>query len=118
MFPRRIDRRQMERVMKQMGIKTQELEGVQEVVIKLTDKEIVIPNAQVTLTDMAGQRSYQVSGQEFERKPEFQPSEDDTKLVMEQTRTEREAAMQALKETNGDIAEAILRIKERSRESI
>ena len=111
MFPRRIDRRQMERVMKQMGIKTQELEGVQEVVIKLTDKEIVIPNAQVTLTDMAGQRSYQVSGQEFERKPEFQPSEDDINLIMEQTGGGREAAAQALKETGGDIAEAILRLK-------
>jgi nascent polypeptide-associated complex subunit alpha len=113
MFPRRIDRRQMERVMKQMGIKTQELEGVQEVVIKLTDKEIVIPNAQVTLTDMAGQRSYQVSGQELERKPEFQPSEDDIKLIIEQAGVEREAAAQALKETGGDIAEAILRLKEK-----
>jgi nascent polypeptide-associated complex subunit alpha len=101
----------MERVMKQMGIKTQELEGVQEVVIKLTDKEIVIPNAQVTLTDMAGQRSYQVIGQEFERKPEFQPSEDDIKLVIEQAGVEREAAVQALKETGGDIAEAILKLK-------
>jgi len=113
MFPRRIDRRQMERVMKQMGIKTQELEGVQEVVIKLTDKEIVIPNAQVTLTDMAGQRSYQVSGQELERKPEFQPSEDDIKLIIEQAGVGREAAAQALKETGGDIAEAILRLKEK-----
>lgn len=117
MFPRRIDRRQMERVMKQMGIKTQELEGVQEVVIKLTDKEIVIPNAQVTLTEMVGQRSYQVSGQEFERKPEFQPSEDDIRLVVEQTGTEREAAANALRETNGDIAEAILRLKEKSTKS-
>lgn len=111
MFPRRIDRRQMERVMKQMGIKTQELEGVQEVVIRLTDKEIVIPHAQVTLTDMAGQRSYQVVGQEFERKPEFQPSEEDIKLVIEQTGVEREVAARALKETEGDIAEAILRLK-------
>jgi len=113
MFPRRIDRRQMERVMKQMGIKTQELEGVQAVVIKLTDKEIVIPNAQVTLTDMAGQRSYQVSGQELERKPEFQPSEDDIKLIIEHAGVGREAAAQALKETGGDIAEAILRLKEK-----
>jgi nascent polypeptide-associated complex subunit alpha len=101
----------MERVMKQMGIKTQELEGVQEVVIRLTDKEIVIPHAQVTLTDMAGQRSYQVVGQEFERKPEFQPSEEDIKLVIEQTGVEREVAAQALKETGGDIAEAILKLK-------
>lgn len=81
-------------------------------VIRLPDKEIVIPNAQVTLTEMAGQRSYQVSGQEFERRPEPQLSEDDVKLVMEQAGVGREAAEKALKETNGDIAEAILKLKE------
>lgn len=111
MFPKRVDRRQMERMMKQMGVKTQEFGDVQEVVIKLPDKEIVIPNAQVTLTEMAGQRSYQVSGQEFERKPELQPTEDDIGLVMEQAGVERESAVQALKETGGDIADAILRLK-------
>ena len=111
MFPKRVDRRQMERAMRQMGVKMNELEDVREVVIKLADREIVIPNAQVTRTEMAGQRSYQVSGQEFERKPEFEPSEDDVKLVMEQAGVEREAAMQVLKETSGDIAEAILKLK-------
>lgn len=113
MFPRKIDRRQMERAMRQMGVKMEELEGVREVVIKLADREIVLPNAQVTRTEMAGQRSYQVSGQEFERKPEVEPSEDDIKLVAEQAGVERGAAVQALKETNGDIAEAILRLKEK-----
>lgn len=113
MFPRKIDKRQLERAMKQMGIKAQDLEGVQEVVIKLADKEIVIPGAQVTRTEMGGQQSYQVSGREIERKPEFQPSEDDIKLVMEQAGVEREAAVQTLKETSGDIAEAILKLKEK-----
>lgn len=113
MFPKRIDRRQMERAMRQMGVKMKELEGVREVVIKLADREIVIPNAQVTRTDMAGQRSYQVSGQESERKPESELSEADVKLVMEQAGVEREAAMQVLKETGGDIAEAILKLKEK-----
>ena len=113
MFPKRIDRRQMERAMRQMGVKMKELEGVQEVVIKLPDREIVISNAQVALTEMAGQRSYQVSGQEFERKPEFEPSEADVKLIMEQAGVERDVAVQALKKTNGDIAEAILKLKEK-----
>ena len=113
MFPKRIDRRQMERAMRQMGVKMQELEGVQEVVIKLADKEIVIPSAQVTLTEMAGQRSYQVVGQEVERKPQFEPVEDDIKLVMEQSGVGREVAAQTLKETSGDIAEAILKLKEK-----
>lgn len=111
MLPKRIDRRQMERAMRQMGVKMEELEGVREVVIKLADKDIVIPNAQVTRTDMAGQRSYQVSGQEFERKPEFEPNEDDLKLVMEQAGVDRAAAIQTLKESGGDLARAILKLK-------
>lgn len=113
MFPRRIDKRQMERAMKQMGVKMQELEGVQEVVIKLADREIVIQEAQVTLTEMAGQRSYQVAGREIERKPALELSEDDIKLVIEQAGVDRDAAVSALKETNGDIAEAILKLKEK-----
>lgn len=111
MFPKKIDRRQMERAMRQMGVKMDELDGVREVVIKLADREIVLPNAQVVRTDMAGQRSYQVSGQEFERKPELELSDEDIKLVMEQAGVEREEAVRALKETNGDIAEAILKLK-------
>ena len=111
MLPKRIDRRQMERAMRQMGVKMKELEGVREVAIKLPDREIVIPNAQVTLTEMAGQRSYQISGNEIERKPEFEPSADDVDLVVEQAGVERDAAVQALRETGGDIAEAILKLK-------
>jgi len=99
----------MERAMRQMGIKTTDLDGVREVVIKLSDKEIVLPNAQVTLTEMQGQRSYQITGEEFERKLEV--AEEDVKLVMEQAGVGREQAMKALKETGGDIAAAILRLK-------
>jgi nascent polypeptide-associated complex subunit alpha len=111
MLPRKIDKRQMERAMKQMGVKVDELEGVREVLIRLSDREIVIPNAQVMRTEMSGQRSYQVSGQEFERRPEPEISEDDIKLVVDQTGASREAAAQALKETAGDIAAAILKLK-------
>lgn len=107
----RIDRRQMERAMRQMGVRAKELEGVREVVIKLVDREIVIPNAQVTLMEMTGQRTYQVAGEEIERKPEVELSEDDIKLVMEQAGVGREAAVQALKESGGDLAQAILKLR-------
>lgn len=97
--------------MRQMGVKMQELDGVQEVVIKLSDREIVIPGAQVTLTEMAGQRSYQVVGREIERRLGPEIAEEDIKLVMEQAGVDREAASRALQETNGDIAEAILKLR-------
>lgn len=112
MFRGRIDKRQMERAMRQMGIKTTPLDA-REVVIKLSDKEIVISNPEVVLTEMPGQRSYQVSGEEFERKPELEAAEEDVKLVMEQAGVDREAAANALKETGGDIAAAILKLKPR-----
>lgn len=108
---RRIDRRQMERVMRQMGIKARELDGVREVLIRFTDREIMISNPKVTLTEVAGQRSYQIVGEEIERKLELEPSEEDVNLVMEQTGAEREAAVRALRETRGDIAEAIIKLK-------
>jgi len=111
MFRGKIDKRQMERAMRQMRIKSTDLDGVREVVIKLSDKEIVMPNAQVTLTEMQGQRSYQITGEEFERKHEQEAAEDDVKLVMEQAGVGRESAMKALKETGGDIAAAILKLK-------
>jgi len=101
----------MERAMRQMGIKTVELDGVREVVIKLADREIVLPNAQVTLMEMPGQRTYQVVGEEFERKPELEIPEDDVRLVMEQAAVSREVALQALKQSGGDIAAAILKLK-------
>ena len=113
MFPKKIDKRQMERAMRQMGVKMQELDGVQEVVIKLADREIVIPGAQVTLTEMAGQRSYQVVGMEMERKPEPENREEDIKLIMDQAGVSQEMAASALNETGGDIAEAILKLKEK-----
>ena len=42
---------------------------------------------------------------------QYEPSEDDIKLVMEETGCTREEAIKALRETNGDIAEAIVRIQ-------
>ncbi|MGC8543288.1 MAG: nascent polypeptide-associated complex protein [Vulcanisaeta sp.] len=42
---------------------------------------------------------------------QYEPSEDDIKLVMDETGCTREEAIKALKETNGDIAEAIIKIR-------
>lgn len=111
MYRGKIDRRQMERMMRQAGLKMTELQGVREVIIKLADREVVIPNAQVSLMEMAGQRTYQITGEEVERKPEPEIGEEDIKLVMDQAGVDRGAALQALRETEGDLARAILRLK-------
>ncbi|MEM2865747.1 MAG: nascent polypeptide-associated complex protein [Candidatus Hadarchaeales archaeon] len=109
MFPRKLDRRQLERLMRQMGMKTTELEGVEEVRIRLKGEEIILPAPSVLLTEVGGQRTYQISG-EGERRERIVP-EEDVRLVMEQTGASEQEAREELKRTGGDLAEAILRLK-------
>ncbi len=100
--------RQMEKMMKQMGIKNQPIDAV-EVIIKGKERELVISNPQVTKITMQGQDTYQVIGEAVERSVESF-SEDDVKMIVEQTSASEEDAKQALEETN-DIAEAIMKLK-------
>ncbi|MBR9682907.1 MAG: nascent polypeptide-associated complex protein [Candidatus Aenigmarchaeota archaeon] len=100
--------RQMEKMMKQMGIQNEIVDAV-EVIIKGKDKEIVISNPQVTKITMQGQDTYQVVGEVSEKSAESF-SEEDVKMIVEQTGASEEEAKSALEET-GDIAEAILKLK-------
>ena len=101
-----LDPKQMQRMMQQMGIKSEELKA-NRVVIEKDDGKVVIESPQIMVIDMKGVKSFQISG---EVKEESGPSEEDVKLVMEQTGAGKEEAEEALKETN-DIAEAILKLK-------
>jgi nascent polypeptide-associated complex subunit alpha len=57
---------------------------------------------------MQGQKSYQITGNAH---TESAISEDDVKMVAEQTGASEENARKALEESNGDIAEAIMKLK-------
>lgn len=99
-----------------MGISTEDIQGVEEVIIRTADKEYVIKEAAVSCVVMQGQKTYQVVG-DAEVRPrqavkEEQPGipEDDVRLVMSQTGVSKEKALQALKECDGEPAEAILKI--------
>lgn len=100
--------KQMEKMMKQMGIKTEQIEA-REVVIKGRDKEIVISEPQVTKIKMAGQDTFQIMGRVSEREKE-KFSEEDVKMVAEQAGVSEEEARKALEE-EGDIAAAIMKLK-------
>jgi nascent polypeptide-associated complex subunit alpha len=104
--------KQMQRAMKQMGMDNKDVKGVTEVVIKFKDKEIVIKNPKVNLMDFMGQQTYQVSGKISEQKIEAEIviPDDDVDLVSTQTGVSKEKALETLKETQGDLAEAILRL--------
>jgi nascent polypeptide-associated complex subunit alpha len=102
--------RQMKKLMRQMGIKMEELEGVKEVVIRLEGKEIVLGEPVVTIMTVQGEKTYQIVPGSEEVREIVDIPEEDIELVMEQAGVDRETAVRALKETNGDIAEAILKL--------
>ncbi|GAB6101222.1 nascent polypeptide-associated complex protein [Thermococcus atlanticus] len=101
--------RQMKKLMRQMGIKMEELDGVEEVIIRLEDREIVIREPAVTVITAHGERSYQIVGEE-EIREVLRIPEEDIRLVMEQTGADYETAKKSLEETKGDIAEAIIKL--------
>jgi nascent polypeptide-associated complex subunit alpha len=109
--------KQMKAMMKRMGIDQEEMEGVDEVVIRTRTKELVFKNPSVMAVTVQGQKTYQVVGspQERERtaerpKEEGGIPEEDIKLVMSQTGCTAADARKALEETDGAPAEAILKI--------
>ena len=119
----RVNPRQMKQAMRKMGISTEELTDIQEIIILTKSKEYVFKEAEVTIMTVQGQKTFQVVGE-----PEVRPRsaanakpgaadtatiglpEEDVTLVMEQTGASREKAIEALKATDGQPAEAILKI--------
>lgn len=107
-----LDPKKLQKMMKQMGMEMKELSDVQEVVIRLSDKELTFPNADVQVTEMQGQKTYQIMGEPEERDLEPQIDDEDVEMVMEQANVDRDAAEEALESVDGDIAQAIVSLKE------
>lgn len=114
---RGVNPRQMQQAMKKMGIKQSNIDGVVEVIIRTASNEIVITNAEVVCVDMQGSKNYQVSGTETVRalgavssSAEKSFPGEDIELVMSQTGCDRESAIAALDSSDGQPAEAIIKI--------
>lgn len=105
--------RKMQQMMKQMGIKQEEIPAT-EVIIKTESKNIIIRNPSVQKVNMMGQETLQISGEMEEQAIDTTPdiSEEDIKTVMEQANCSKEQAEAAIKEHNGDLAEAIMSLAE------
>lgn len=113
MFPglgKGINPRKMAAMMKQMGIEVNEIDNVEEVIIRTPDKDIIFKDAEVTIMDARGMKTYQVVGTPQEIIREVKIPEEDIRLVMEQAKASENDARNALKETKGDIAAAILKL--------
>ena len=118
--------KQMKAAMRRMGIQQDEIEGVEEAIIRTKDKEIVFRRPDVMSITAQGQVTYQIVGKPEERPrggaveggeavapapaPAAKYSEEDVELVMGQTGASEEDVRAALDECEGEVAEAIMRL--------
>ncbi|MFH1308324.1 MAG: nascent polypeptide-associated complex protein [archaeon] len=101
-----MDPKKMQGMMKQLGIKQEEIQASR-VIIEQEDKNIILENPSVTKIKMQGQESWQITGDErVEEKQE--DNTEDIKTIMEKTSCSEQEAKQALEQSDGDLAEAIL----------
>ena len=112
MFPgiggRGMNPAKVKQMMKQMGIDIKEINDVEQVIIRTPDKEIVFNDANVSIMNAQGVDTYQIVGTPEEFARELAIPDDDVRLVAEQTGVSEDEAREALKNANGDLAEAIL----------
>lgn len=116
---RRLSPRDMRRMAQRMGLNITPLEDVERVIIVLKDKQLVFENPAVTIMSVRGSEPiYQIIGTPEEQPLEEEPEEveipeEDVQLVAAQAGVTPEEAKEALKETGGDLAEAIMLLKSR-----
>ena len=107
-----VNPKQMKAMMKKLGMKMEQLEDVERVVVYTKKGNYIFENAEVVSTTMQGATTYQLSGEMRFEEAETVIPEEDVAMVAEPASVSKEAALAALKETNGDIAEAILKLSE------
>ncbi len=125
--------RQMRRKMQQQGVEMDQIEATR-VIIEGTEKTLILEQPEVILMKQAGQEIYQIIGQAEERSSdditfvsddevedgevleakESTITENDIMLVATQANVEKKEAELVLNECNGDIAKAILFLKNRT----
>ncbi len=101
---------QMKGMMKKMGISQEEL-PVKRVVFEMSEGNLIIENPNVVRIKMQGQESFQVTGEIFEESVEAF-SVEDVEMVATQTGKDEDLVRTALEEAGGDIAEAIMKLRD------
>ncbi len=103
--------RQMQQMMKKMGIAQQEIDATQ-VIIRTPSKTIYIDNPSVSRVNAMGQVTFQVVGEEREEETTaaLTINDDDVASVVAQTNCTPDEAREAITKANGDLAAAILSI--------
>ncbi len=107
--------REMRRLMRQL--KAKEIDAYQ-VIIKTRDGDYIVDDPQVMVMEIQGQKMIQVVGEMRKVEQETEKNEDpfteeDVQLVMQQTGCSEEEAIEALRESGGEPAEAIILLMSR-----
>ena len=112
MAPQSFDNRQTRRMLERMGVCMEQIENVEEVIIRMPDRDLVIKNANVSEMKMKGTKMFQVVGDDIEERMREKPkyTREDVLLVAQQANVSEAKAEQALKDTEGDLAQAVLRL--------
>jgi nascent polypeptide-associated complex subunit alpha len=123
-----VDPRQMNMMMRKLGIEVRDVEGVQEVVVRTATKDYVFGKASVSIMKAQGTETWQITGKPrivektapaspsapsaaaAEPEPAYEPSGEDVALVARETGKPVSEARRALVEAKGDLAEAILKL--------
>ena len=100
--------KKMQAMMKQLGMSQEEIAAVRVIIEKPDQTKMIIENPSVTKMNIQGNEMFQISGDVTEDASYI--SEDDIKTVSEKTGSSLEQAKKALEESNGDLAEAILKL--------
>ena len=128
MFPgmggRGMNPKKVAAMMRQMGIEMEDIDDVEEVIIRTADKEIYFTDAAVSKMTARGEVTWQVMGTDKVRPrtdkaaaPAAAPApvklevkEEDVDLVASQANVSKEQARKALEAANGEPAEALLKL--------
>jgi nascent polypeptide-associated complex subunit alpha len=104
--------REMRRMLDKMGLEMKEMGDIEEVIIRTETKELFLIKPQVI--EMKGKDStiFQVVATDIEERQKEIPSfkDEDVVLVMQQASVSKERAIQALIDSKGDLAQAIINL--------
>ena len=112
MMPRgKVNPREANRMMQRMGMQVSQLDDVTRVIMESPTRRIVIDDPEVATVTVQGQTVYQVGGGTVREEGIGGGTDDDAKLVAAQAGVPMEKAVEALKQSNGDLAQAIILLK-------
>ena len=109
----KINPREANRMMQRMGMQVQQVDDVTKVIVETPTRRIVIENPEVAIMTVQGQTLYQVGGGTVREEGIGGGSDDDAKLVASQAGVSNEEAGNALRQSGGDLAQAIILLKQK-----